>query len=984
MPYVSIPRYAPVDALVCEATLAGCAAALRLAEAGCNTALVCSAMSLCHEAVPMLRPWLSDTELARLPAPLRAAVESATAGRGQRGLELHPGHLARAIEDVLLSAGVRLWYGARPAALVLDEGRIGAVCVGGSFGVVALPTAFVVDATLHATLARLAKVPRASSNHPRLRLAGVLTAVGGDDGDCALEGVDGTLSRRGRFACWEAELDPLTDEHLGWSRAVRAAQAAVAATCDLLRAAGSAMAFTPQRGCDAPLPRPMAPLAIDGVLARPDLAVLSAHAPAAGDWRDATAVIAGDALNRIAAAALAARSTWCLPADGAHLQHLGGAADTLAVTPRLADPHFDEPGAQPSRLAFAPPAPLYTAEVLVVGAGTSGFPAAVTAAEQGLKTMCVDGFAEAGGANTVGGVAKLWYGRWTPALNRWYRLATEPTRLGGKSPAQAMMAHAAAVGVDHLPLLPACGAAVRDGRVERVYVLGPAGLCALAGTQVIDGTGDGAIAAWAGADYTWGAERDEITLWSSFGSFRHGTSEASRQFLSCADQRSLADLSRAAIGLRRLPGFFGEQEFPVFYLVARESRHVAGRSRLDYAAMARGAWFHDTLVAARSNIDIKGVPSSDLALAGFIERDYYEVRTCRIPWGAVLPRGLRNLAVVGKAYDASHDALAMARMQPDLASLGLAVGHAVALARGADLDAVDIAAVQARLVTSGVLLPVDLLRSEVDTEVPAGDDLAMLAERIATCPTMLIEQVRMAGGGAAAREALERRFGADDYYGRFVMARLLALLGSPIGCDALLADLDTILADPTRMPGHAPFHTFAMPDHGWAPPGAHAIAALGLAGDHRVIPRLERAAGMLAPERERCDWTFCWIFAIAHAAERLADPDLSPVLLRLLDLPALRDRRLLRAAQPAAIDVVAERHGYLALCLARALARCGDRRGHALLISWLDDQRLFLARSARRELVELLGCDDGFDAAAWTTGLTAAEVRPCPWIRRLD
>jgi len=42
---ITIPRFAPVDALVCEGTLAGCAAALHLAEAGLSTALVSRSLS---------------------------------------------------------------------------------------------------------------------------------------------------------------------------------------------------------------------------------------------------------------------------------------------------------------------------------------------------------------------------------------------------------------------------------------------------------------------------------------------------------------------------------------------------------------------------------------------------------------------------------------------------------------------------------------------------------------------------------------------------------------------------------------------------------------------------------------------------------------------------------------------------------------------------------------------------------------------------
>jgi len=938
----------------------------------------------------MLRPWIDPRSLRRLPVTLVRCIESCAIGTGPFGLHLHAGDLARAVEDVLLAAGVRLWYGARPAAVVVDHRRLGALCVGGGCGVVALPAAFIVDATVHATVARLLRVPRPSAGES-LRLAGVLTAEGGSDGDTVIAGADGVtghLRRRGRHACWEVELPGQHVGPLAWARAVRTAQSAVAQTCDRLRRASEAMAFTPQRGCDMMLPRPTGAFPADdsGVVVRPDLAVLSAHAPAAGGaWLDPLAVLGEGVLAAVVQAAVAARAGWRMPPDGAVMQLAEDGGDE--VQPSLADPAFDEPEAVPWRLRLDPPRPAAHAEALVVGAGTSGFPAAVAAAQAGLSTICIDGFAEAGGANTVGGVAKLWYGRWTPALNRWYRHATEPTRLGGLSPAQAMTAYAEGLGVDRLPLLPACGTAVVSNRVVRVYAIGPEGRCAVAGDAVIDATGDGAVAAWSGAAYTWGRERDEITLWASFGSFRHGRSEASRQFLACADPRSLADVSRAAIGLRRLPGSFGKQESPVFYLVPRETRHITGRCRLTYEAMVRGAWQPDVLVAARSNIDIKGVPGSDLVVTGFIERDYNEVRTCRIPWGALLPRGFANLLVVGRAYDASPDALAMARMQPDMAAMGLAAGHALALARqaGCNLPNLDIAALQARLIEVGILLPADLLCTPVDSEIPMGDDLEMLAERIATCPTPLTDQVRLIAAGAAAREPLERRFGEDAYYNRDAMARILCRLGSPCGRDAVLAQLDGILDRPDELHGHPPFHVFAMPDHGWAPPGAHAIATLGLAGDRRLVARLGRCADLLHPDPAVCDWHFCWLFAIAWAAERLADPEAAPALHRLLDLPALRDRLVPRGLQPAvAAAVVPERYAYLALSLARALARCGDRDGYERLIGWLADRRLFLCRSARRELADLLSVDHGFDIDAWRECVAAAALAPRAWTRVMD
>ncbi len=78
-----------------------------------------------------------------------------------------------------------------------------------------------------------------------------------------------------------------------------------------------------------------------------------------------------------------------------------------------------------------------------------------------------------------------------------------------------------------------------------------------------------------------------------------------------------------------------------------------------------------------------------------------------------------------------------------------------------------------------------------------------------------------------------------------------------------------------------------------------------------------------------------------------------------------------------ATDSVLERRAYLEMCLGRALARCGDRRGYDILLRYLDDVRGAFARSAADELRELLGGPEDRDPAEWRK-LVEKHAGPLP------
>jgi hypothetical protein len=73
------------------------------------------------------------------------------------------------------------------------------------------------------------------------------------------------------------------------------------------------------------------------------------------------------------------------------------------------------------------------------------------------------------------------------------------------------------------------GVAKQGNAISHVICATVDGLAAIGARGFVDATGDGDLAAWAGLPYSYGSERDEITLWCSFGSFHRGNDEASRR-----------------------------------------------------------------------------------------------------------------------------------------------------------------------------------------------------------------------------------------------------------------------------------------------------------------------------------------------------------------------------------------------------------------------------------------------------------------------
>jgi hypothetical protein len=616
-----------------------------------------------------------------------------------------------------------------------------------------------------------------------------------------------------------------------------------------------------------------------------------------------------------------------------------------------------------------------------------------------------------GGTATLGGVNVYWFGyrnAFTKDIDRrvlaWGRRLSYPQEfyVWGKKDAWspelkafALLEMCVKAGVDIYFNALTFGTLVQGDRVAGVVAATPYGPRAFLGKVTVDATGDADVAAFAGAGTTYGNERDRLTLWAALNYFNAPGKYKAGNFTTTVDVGDILDCTRFILANRRRGG---ESLYDHSRLIApRESRHIHGEIVLGLSDQILMRRFPDTISLCFSNHDPKGRSIADLIYFGLLP-PHLEIE---IPYRAMLPARVDGLLVTGKALSCTHDALAAIRMIDDLQQQGGAVGLAAALCvknhcQPRDLD---IKPLQERLVRKG-LLPQDVLEPARSRPEP---DYAQLIDRLSGDEPF--EWLEMSVRAKAvepsplawlctARPAeivpllLAAHAGATGSR-RLLLARLLLWHGQEAGLDEVFREIRRLLAEEPGLPSRKGSVRFCNvpPDHGVMAEVIYLINLLSRVHSHESIQLLVEVVGRIErAERDYRDFRqsiFNYIECVAYVTERLALSGCIPLLERLLALPELRNRICTAGWE---IDILGERQATLALCLNRALARCGSRQGLLGLASFTADNRALLARSARDELVALTGIDHGGVASDWLQALEnwPETFEPQPWTVRMD
>jgi hypothetical protein len=418
-------------------------------------------------------------------------------------------------------------------------------------------------------------------------------------------------------------------------------------------------------------------------------------------------------------------------------------------------------------------------DVLVAGAGPAGFAAAVSAARQGAKVLLVEQSGAVGGVAT-NGLMSHWTGRteggmYEEILRRSAPLISavaapsnehiRPRQIIDHEGLKTLMLEMLSEAGVRLRLYTFASAPLMEGdRVRGCFVESKAGREVISARITVDATGDGDVAARAGAAYIVGRETDQRMQPASL-MLKVGGVDTSRVSYVCGfeDDWQVPAGSIQALAKARLPApaghvliYPGSQpgsvvlnmtnatgidgtdpesmtageltcrrqigpilEFlrevaPGFercYLIAasaslgvRETRHFRGMKTITERDIADARVFEDWVVArAHFNFDVHNITGSGLDVSG-AQRGFTQQKGYTIPYGCLVPERIDGLLFAGRNISGTHLAHSNYRVMPICANIGQAAGVAAAIcaARNIEPRTLDPATVQAVLRASGI------------------------------------------------------------------------------------------------------------------------------------------------------------------------------------------------------------------------------------------------------------------------------------------
>jgi len=589
-------------------------------------------------------------------------------------------------------------------------------------------------------------------------------------------------------------------------------------------------------------------------------------------------------------------------------------------------------------------------DVVVVGGGTSGAPAGISAARKGSKTLVIEYLDELGGVGTAGLIGSYWRGNrrgFTKEVDDGFG-AGERWDVVAKS--EWLRRELLRNGADVWFCSFGCGAIVADGRVTGVVVATPQGRGVVLAKTVVDATGNADIAFCAGAETQFSVSALGV-LSVQLAGFPHRNlgDNYNNTCYTMVDDTDMLDVWHLMTSMRLAYGKSQGPQVPydVAQLVdSRERRRIIGDYVLTTQDILNQRTHPDTISQHMSNFDAAAFPDSTMLLAYDMKGPDFRVD---MPYRCLLPKGLDGLLVVGLGASAERDAMTLARMQPDLQNQGYAAGMAAAMA--AKLNGytrkIDIKQVQQQMVQEGVLearvlhdgdsypMSASVIARAVDgvRELSRQHDQS----RSTVSETMKALAVIMAHPKESIpllRDAYEQ---TSIHNEKINYARILALLGDNTGVPILTAEVDAKTEWDEGYPytsGRDVGNVFSDLDR--------LIIALGYSRDPRALEPVLRKTTILEPSTVLSHYK-----AVALALRHLKSPQAIGPLATLLAKPGFRGHAItnLVGAEYGAPGLCPRRSfdqlnaAFKEMIIAAALYQCGDyqKMGRKILEQYSQD-----------------------------------------------
>ena len=378
-------------------------------------------------------------------------------------------------------------------------------------------------------------------------------------------------------------------------------------------------------------------------------------------------------------------------------------------------------------------------ELLVAGAGTAGFWAAVSAAEEGVRVCVAEQFPYPGGTRTVGGMNGLYYGNRNRLFSdMWKKIRDYAQNVLGRSLPKMHQGMELLYYQKELTRLcqclmtnvTVCGAETDEaGVLKRVLCCGEDGVFVVAAQRFIDATGEGDIARLTGCRFYYGD--DEMHIMQNYSQFRRCA--PNRKGYRAVDQ-DVMDQTRRREWTRALEWNLASLADYDLYdmLTVRESRRIKGKEIITMEDIVREKRTPNMIYEAYCCYDPHGRCLNIAGRLGLmpVQKNPSFVA---VPLGALLPEDISGLLVAGKAISADQDAFNYIRMCSDVMSVGWIEGKlcAMSIKSGVPVEKLPLRDFQKQLLELGAItLPppeqevFGTSPEKITTEILAGEEKA--------------------------------------------------------------------------------------------------------------------------------------------------------------------------------------------------------------------------------------------------------------------
>jgi len=836
--------------LIYSGSLAGIASALDLKSQGKDVLLVSHRNYLGEDICDSLRLKLPENMDLRHPLAERLYGEAVTETR-----LLRPMHIKHTLDQVLAEADIPVLLGSAPAEFIFDDsGNPNALRIHNRSGDVDLAFDYLIDASLHGDLFRLAGIPLSK---PLSEIKVTRRVIGGSTLDCSDWQSEGNIPFENDEGSRSAPLWALT-------------------TAAPLPENSWAAWMQVEQKIRMQAYRPGQEMSADGIFALTGEHLLSETAKADGEFSQVPAVACSALNGKIWATGQLVNvddvtREKLLRHD--HALSFGQHVACLITTHSQSSARFKE-----TAESHPPPAISHEVDVLVVGGGTGGAPAAIAAARSGKKTLVAEYLSGLGGVGTLGLIGKYWFGNrvgFTAEVDQGANDLTTKTLKSGSWDVEAKMHWY------HREITLAGGqiwyktmlsrALVEDNRVVGAVLCTPRGEITVRAKCVVDASGAAEVAFSAGAE-TVAIGQGRLAVQGAGLPGRNMGANYSNTDYDFVDDSNVDDLNSAHVTAREK---FKKAFDAGQHLDSRERRRVVGDYEITPMDIRLSRIFPDTVVRAQSNFDTHGYTVHPLFM--IVPPDHDE-QIAYIPLRALLPKGLEGILVTGLGISAHRDAMPVIRMQADVQNQGYAAGIIAAMAGEQCIRDLDIGDIQSQLVETGILRPE--IKGATDSFPLSDAEITEGLQKSVIDPNY-IDRVLTLPEEEYMQKFIEAYKSAEDDAAQAHFAFVLGIFGNASGFPVLKKEVDTCKWDQG-------WNYTGMGQFGESMSRLDArIIALGRCKKPEAIPVLKsKAAGL--PK----DAAFSHYRVLAEALETIGDMEAVPILERLLAKPGITGHHL--------------------------------------------------------------------------------------------